>query len=208
MPNAPHGHQLQYQEVECAPSFRLIIHTQHAPHELPAEIAANTCVLNYLHARTCLNDEFLDLFMRQEKSRLFKDRVNVIQVERAFSDSSISSPLLSSPSLYLNLYSVIYNLHSQEVISCMNRIERVENSLIDHCIADVGAASSSSTQPADAAASQAADTSYSGDVKHIVNDMPLSRLITELAHEWDDAVEALTREKVTLCKLEMNERCH
>lgn len=92
MPTAAHGHQLQYQEVECAPSFRLVIHTQRAPHELPAEIAANTCVVNYLHARNCLTDEFLDLFMRQEKSRLFQDRVNVIQVTKRSLTVSLSVP--------------------------------------------------------------------------------------------------------------------
>lgn len=84
----------------------------------------------------------------------------------------------------------------------MNRIERIENSVIDHCITEAAGSSSSSTstQPppgvSGAAGAPDASSSYSGDVKHIMNELPLSRLITELAHEWDDAVEALTREKV------------
>ncbi|XP_059166583.1 dynein axonemal heavy chain 8-like [Physella acuta] len=57
-------------EVECDPRFRLFLHTTSEPHTCPLHLAACTAVTFYQQSRADVEEELLDAFMKQEKSRL------------------------------------------------------------------------------------------------------------------------------------------
>ncbi|GFN75495.1 dynein beta chain, ciliary [Plakobranchus ocellatus] len=57
-------------EVECDPKFRLFLHCTSEPHHVPLQLAAYTSVTFYQQCRQCVEEELLDTFMAQEKSRL------------------------------------------------------------------------------------------------------------------------------------------
>ncbi|KAK6987321.1 dynein heavy chain 5 axonemal, partial [Biomphalaria glabrata] len=57
-------------EVECDPKFRMFLHTTSEPHVCPSELAACTSVTFFQQSRADVEEELLDIFMAQEKSRL------------------------------------------------------------------------------------------------------------------------------------------
>ncbi|XP_035829673.1 dynein heavy chain 5, axonemal isoform X2 [Aplysia californica] len=66
-------------EVECDPKFRMFLHTTSEPHCVPTQLAAYTAVTFYQQCRACIEEELLDVFMAQEKSRLDNEQTTLRQ---------------------------------------------------------------------------------------------------------------------------------
>ncbi|XP_041355189.1 dynein gamma chain, flagellar outer arm-like isoform X3 [Gigantopelta aegis] len=64
-------------EVECDPNFRLYLHTTIEPHQLHQHLAAYTTVMFFQQSRRDMEEELLNAFMSQEKSRLENERTTL-----------------------------------------------------------------------------------------------------------------------------------
>ena len=79
----------------------------------------------------------------------------------------------------------------------MQNIERLENALLDSCIPQVSAPLEPAATTTTTGENETPGTSsIDGHLKRLMNDMQLSKCITELKHEYDDAIDALARSKV------------
>ena len=67
-------------DVECAPEFRLFLHTSTSAHNIPPELAAHVNIIYFHAARPDIEEELLDRFMLHEKSRINDERTALLQV--------------------------------------------------------------------------------------------------------------------------------
>ena len=78
--------------MECNPDFRLYLHTSTPIHEIPAELAKDVLLVDFDQTRADVEDILLDVFTKQEKSRISDELRLLGQVGVKL--SSLSSSLL------------------------------------------------------------------------------------------------------------------
>lgn len=67
--------------MECDPKFRLYLHSTVEPHIVPQSLAAYSSVMYFQLYRSCVEEELLNRFMAQEKSRLEDEQTALRQVQ-------------------------------------------------------------------------------------------------------------------------------
>ncbi|BFZ10055.1 hypothetical protein BsWGS_13094 [Bradybaena similaris] len=127
-------------EVECDPGFRLFFHTTTEPHMYPHELAVLTSGIFFQQSRAGIEEELLDIFMAQEKSRLDNEQTalrkekqdNLEMLEKL--EDQMRNQLSADVGLMSDLQTtkrvIELQQHFDETFESLAQIEASENSIL------------------------------------------------------------------------------
>ncbi|CAG5121560.1 unnamed protein product, partial [Candidula unifasciata] len=127
-------------EVECDPGFRLFLHTTTEPQMCPHELAVLTSVIFFQLSRAGIEEELLDVFMAQEKSRLDteqtalrKEKQENLETLEKLEDqmrAQLSSDVRLMSDLQATKRVIELQQHYDETLESLAQIEASENSIL------------------------------------------------------------------------------